>query len=114
MRNYLYAINNSPECFKLYFEETLEKFDSSGKPICILSDFNIDLLQCETCHYSHAGVSVASPKLLSHSNTGVSKRWVLITIRLGFVIIYLNQSSERNMIDIPGCSERTNFKLINL
>jgi hypothetical protein len=34
----------------------------------------------------------------------------LITIRLGFVIIYLNQSSERNMIDIPGCSERTNFK----
>jgi hypothetical protein len=42
----------------------------------------------------------------------VSKRWVLITIRLGFVIIYLNQSSERNMIDIPGCSERTNFKYI--
>jgi hypothetical protein len=34
----------------------------------------------------------------------------LITIRLGFVIIYLNQSSERNMIDISGCSERTNFK----
>jgi hypothetical protein len=26
-----------------------------------------------------------------------TKRWVLITIRLGFVIIYLNQSSERNM-----------------
>jgi hypothetical protein len=25
--------------------------------------------------------------------------------RLGFVIIYFNQSSERNMIDIPGCSE---------
>ena len=22
---------------------------------------------------------------------------------------HLNQSSERNMIDIPGCSERTNF-----
>jgi hypothetical protein len=42
----------------------------------------------------------------------VSKRWVLITIRQGFVIIYLNQSSERNMIDISGCSERTNFKSI--
>jgi hypothetical protein len=40
----------------------------------------------------------------------VSKRWVFITIRLGFVIIYLNQSSERNMIDIPGCSGRTNFR----
>jgi hypothetical protein len=25
--------------------------------------------------------------------------------------IKLNQSSERNMINIPGCSERTNFKL---
>jgi hypothetical protein len=24
--------------------------------------------------------------------------------------LYLNQSSERNMIDTPGCSERTNFK----
>jgi hypothetical protein len=36
----------------------------------------------------------------------------LITIRLGFVIIYLNQSSERNMIDIPGCSELTNFKYV--
>ena len=35
-------------------------------------------------------------------------------LRLGFVIIYLNQSSERNMIDIPGCSERTNFKLRSL
>jgi hypothetical protein len=44
----------------------------------------------------------------------VSKRWVLITIRLGFVIIYLNQSSERNMIDIPGCSERTNFKSLSV
>jgi hypothetical protein len=41
----------------------------------------------------------------------VSKRWVLITIRLGFVIIYLNQSSERNLIVIPVRSERTNFKL---
>ena len=25
------------------------------------------------------------------------------------VIIYLNQSSEQKMIDIPGCGERTNF-----
>jgi hypothetical protein len=37
----------------------------------------------------------------------------LEAILLGFVIIYLNQSSERNMIDIPSCSERTNFKCIN-
>ena len=32
------AINNSPKCFKLYFEETLDKFDSSGKPVFVLSD----------------------------------------------------------------------------
>jgi hypothetical protein len=37
------------------------------------------------------------------------ENWVLITIRLGFVIIYLNQSSQRNLIDIPGCIELTNF-----
>ena len=25
--------------------------------------------------------------------------------------MYLNQSSERNMIDIPGCSERTKLRI---
>jgi hypothetical protein len=30
-------------------------------------------------------------------------------IHLGFVIIYLNQSSKWKMINIPGCSEQTNF-----
>ena len=30
----------------------------------------------------------------------MSKRWVLITIQPGFVVIYLNQSSERNMLSV--------------
>ena len=37
----------------------------------------------------------------------------MITKPSRIVIIYLNQSSERNTIDIPGCSERTNFKSFN-
>jgi hypothetical protein len=39
----------------------------------------------------------------------VSKRWVLITIRLGFVIIYLNESSERNMIEDFISNDGNNF-----
>ena len=41
--------------------------------------------------------------------------WSVETLGLDYnstglcIIIYLNQSSERNMINIPGCSERTNF-----
>ena len=55
--------------------------------------------------------SFRSP-LMKTPDWSVKTRWVLITIQLGFVIIYLNQSSMRNMIDIPGCSEQTNFKSI--
>ena len=43
--------------------------------------------------------------------------WSVETLGLDYnstVIIYLNQSSERNMIDIPGCSERTNFNFFYL
>ena len=58
-------------------------------------------------HASHWQVTSSLGYLRSpdeDTQTGVSKRWVLITIRLGFVIIYLSQSSERYMIDIPGCT----------
>ena len=45
--------HNSPERFQLYFDEIIEKFASSGKDIVIMSDFNIDLLKCESSKYSH-------------------------------------------------------------
>jgi exonuclease III len=48
----IYRQHNSPDRFKLYFEEILEKFVSFGKPIIIMGDFNIDLMKCETCNYS--------------------------------------------------------------
>jgi hypothetical protein len=48
----IYSQHNSPDPFKQYYEESLEKFVSSGKTIFIMGDFNIDLLKCEICHYS--------------------------------------------------------------
>ena len=41
----VYRQHNSPERFQKYFEETIEKFVASGKQICVLGDFNIDLLK---------------------------------------------------------------------
>ena len=48
----LYRQHNSPECFQLYFDESIEKFASSGKDIVVMGDFNIDLLKCESSNYS--------------------------------------------------------------
>ena len=44
--------HNSPERFQLYFDESIEKFSSSGKDIVIMGDFNIDLLKCGSSNYS--------------------------------------------------------------
>ena len=49
----LYRQHNSPERFQQYFDETIEKFVSSGKHVVIMGDFNIDLLKCHTSSYSH-------------------------------------------------------------
>ena len=49
----LYRQHNSPERFQLYFDESIEKFTSSGKDIVIMGDFNIDLLKCESSNYCH-------------------------------------------------------------
>ena len=43
----------SPERFQQYFDETIEKFVSSGKHVVIMGDFNIDLLKCRTSSHSH-------------------------------------------------------------
>ena len=47
-----YRQHNSPERFQLYFDESIEKFTSSGKDIVIMGDFNINLLKCGSSNYS--------------------------------------------------------------
>ena len=56
--------HNSPKRFQQYFDETIEKFTSSGKHVVIKGDFNIDLLKCDT--YSSSHDFVFSSKLLSN------------------------------------------------
>ena len=48
----IYRQHNSPERFLTYFEETIEKMSSSGKPIYLMGDFNINLLRYETCNHA--------------------------------------------------------------
>ena len=43
----------SPKRFLQYFDETIEKFTSSGQHVVIMGDFNIDLLKCGSSSYSH-------------------------------------------------------------
>ena len=43
----------SPERFLKYFEQTLEKFISTGKNVCVMGDFNLCLLKSEVSEFSH-------------------------------------------------------------
>ena len=63
----LYRQHNSPESFLKYLEETIDKFTSTGKNLCLLGDFNLCLQKIETCNYSRDFLLAAS-KLLSPSN----------------------------------------------
>ena len=44
--------HNSPERFQQYFDESIEKYSALDKEICILGDFNIDLLKAQCSNYS--------------------------------------------------------------
>ena len=48
----LYRQHNSPESFLKYLEETIDKFTSTGKNLCLLRDFNLCLQKIETCNYN--------------------------------------------------------------
>ena len=48
----IYRQHNSPESFQAYFDETLEKLSNSDKPIYVLGDFNINLLNAESCNFT--------------------------------------------------------------
>ena len=50
-------IHHAPNRFQQYFDETIEKFTSSGKHVVIMGDFNIDLLKCDLSSYSHDFIS---------------------------------------------------------
>ena len=56
-----------------YFEEAVDRYSATGKPICLLGDININILRAQTCDYaqqfidclrSYALNSLPSNKLL--------------------------------------------------
>ena len=48
----IYRQHNSPESFQAYFDEALERFSQSDKTVYIMGDFNINLLNAETCNFT--------------------------------------------------------------
>ena len=49
----IYSQHNSPESFLEYFNGALDKFTSRNHPTYILGDFNINLLNSETCNFAY-------------------------------------------------------------
>ena len=41
----MYTQHNNPDRFLQYFEESVEKYSATGKQLCILGDYNLDLLK---------------------------------------------------------------------
>ena len=48
----IYRQHNCPESFQAYFDEALKRFSQSDKTIYIMGDFNINLLNAETCNFT--------------------------------------------------------------
>ena len=48
----IYRQHNSPERFQQYFDESIENYTALDNVICILGDFNIDLLKAQSSNYS--------------------------------------------------------------
>ena len=48
----IYRQHNSPESFQAYFHEALERFSQSDKTVYVMGDFNINLLNAETCNFT--------------------------------------------------------------
>ena len=48
----MYRQHNNPDRFLQYFEESVEKYSATGKQLCILGDYNLDLLKIESSKYS--------------------------------------------------------------
>ena len=63
----IYRQHNSPERFQQNFDESIEKHTALDKEICILGEFNIDLLKAQSSNYSQDFFNVSS-KLLSYSH----------------------------------------------
>ena len=48
----IYRQHNSVERFLDYFEEAVDRYSATGKPICLLGDVNINFLRAQTCSYA--------------------------------------------------------------
>ena len=48
----VYRQHNSADRFLNYFEETIDRYGATGKPVYLLGDVNINTIQSQTCNYA--------------------------------------------------------------
>ena len=48
----VYRQHNSADRFLNYFEETIDRYGATCKPVYLLGDVNINILQSQTCNYA--------------------------------------------------------------
>jgi hypothetical protein len=48
----IYRQHNNPDRFLTYFNEKVEQFSATGKLLCVMGDFNVDLLKSGSCNYA--------------------------------------------------------------
>ena len=48
----IYRQHNFVERFLDCFEEAVDRYSATGKPICLLGDININILRAQTCNYA--------------------------------------------------------------
>ena len=83
----VYRQHNSPESFLEYFNEALDKFTLRNRPTYILGDFNINLLNSETCDFAHEFLTSLqsyffTPTIDKPIDKSTIRRLLLLTIYL--------------------------------
>ena len=48
----IYRQHTNPDRFLTYFNEKVEQFSATGKLLCVMGDFNVDLLKSGSCNYA--------------------------------------------------------------
>ena len=123
-----------------YFDETVEKFSLTGKSLCIMGDFNVDLLKSYSCsHAQNFLLSCQSYSLLPsidkttriHNDSATLSDNILVNtldqqIHSGniisdinyhfsqFCIIHSVRNIYRSHQEVKKCEISQNFQKINL
>ena len=92
----IYKQHNSVEHFLDYFEEAVDHYSATGKPICLLGDVNIYILRTQTCNYAQQFLDCLQSLMLSFQL--LIKRQEYTTIQQHLSIISSQLNSPKTLL----------------